>query len=272
MTPPPPAVDRPKPVSGEPPPPLSGEGRHVLVVEDDVELRKLLLSHLRRSGFRASGARDGAEMRRLMDEAPVDLVLLDVMLPGRSGFDLCRDLRARGAVPVILLTALAETSDRVVGLELGADDFVVKPADPRELVARMRAVLRRADGMEGAPGGGGREVARFEGWSLDTRRRELTRPDGAAVELTSGEYDLLLAFVERPQRVLTRDQLLDLARNRPFGGTDRSMDVQISRLRAKLGARPPHDDAAAPAAPGGLIKTVRGSGYMLSSPVAWAAS
>jgi two-component system OmpR family response regulator len=244
-------------------PPMSGEGRHVLVVEDDEELRKLLLSLLRRGGFRASGARDGVEMRRLLGSAPVDLVLLDVMLPGRSGFELCRDLRAEGRVPIILLTALGEASDRVVGLELGADDFVVKPADPAELIARIRAVVRRVSGPGGAAEGKEREVARFAGWSLDTRRRELLRPDGVAVELTSGEYDLLLAFVERPQRILTRDQLLDLARNRPYGGLDRSMDVQVSRLRAKLGSRP-HEDGEP-----GLIKTVRGVGYMLSAPVAW---
>jgi two-component system OmpR family response regulator len=242
---------------------MSGEGRHVLVVEDDEELRKLLLSLLRRSGFRASGARDGIEMRRLIGSAPVDLVLLDVMLPGRSGFELCRELRGEGRIPIILLTALGEASDRVIGLELGADDFIVKPADPRELVARIRAVLRRVSGAEGAPGSEGQEVARFAGWSLDTRRRELLRPGGVAVELTSGEYDLLLAFVERPQRVLTRDQLLDLARNRPYGGLDRSMDVQISRLRAKLGSRR-HGDGEP-----GLIKTIRGIGYMLSSPVEW---
>lgn len=245
------------------PPVVSGEGRHVLVVEDDPELRKLLLTLLRRSGFRASGAGDGAEMRRLLVSASVDLVLLDVMLPGQSGFELCRQLRAERSVPVILLTALAETTDRVIGLELGADDFLVKPADPRELVARIRAVLRRADAAGDAGGGGGREVANFAGWTLDTRQRDLTRPDGVVVELTSGEYDLLLTFVERPQRVLSREQLLDLARNRAFGGLDRAMDVQISRLRGKLGSRPhaegePH-----------LIKTIRGVGYMLSVPVEW---
>lgn len=253
----------PRGVSASDLPPMSGEGRHVLVVEDDGELRKLLVSLLRRSGFRVSGARDGIEMRRLLASAPVDLVVLDVMLPGRSGFELCRDLRAAGRIPIILLTALAEASDRVIGLELGADDFVVKPADPRELVARIRAVLRRVESPEGPHGGEGREVAQFASWSLDTRRRELLRPDGVVVELTSGEYDLLLAFVERPQRILTRDQLLDLARNRPYGGLDRSMDVQISRLRAKLGARP-HEEGEP-----GLIKTVRGVGYMLSSPVEW---
>ncbi|WP_149536657.1 response regulator transcription factor [Siccirubricoccus phaeus] len=247
---------------GDPPPVLSGEGRHVLVVEDDGELRPLLLSLLRRSGFRASGARNGVEMREVLaGAARVDLALLDVMLPGRSGFELCREIRAQGDLPVILLTALGEASDRVIGLELGADDYMVKPPDPRELVARIRAVLRRRDGGGTAGVGGGRDRAVFGGWTLDTRRRELTAPGGGRVELTSGEYDLLIAFVERPQRVLSRDQLLDLARGRAFGGLGRSVDAQVSRLRGKLGGR--HDEAV------GVIKTLRGAGYMLACDVEW---
>jgi len=238
-------------------PVLSGEGRHILVVEDDPELRALLLSSLRRNGFRATGVGGGAEMREVLAAAPVDLVLLDVMLPGESGFDLCREIRAHGRLPVILLTALAASSDRVLGLELGADDYVVKPADPRELMARIRAVLRRAGGEATEPE---RRIAVFDGWSLDTQRRELLAPDGTVVDLTSGEFDLLLAFVERPQRVLTREQLLDLARNRPYGGLERSIDAQVSRLRRKV--EPP--DRPTP-----LIKTVRGIGYILSVPVEW---
>ncbi len=243
-------------------PPLSGEGRHVLVVEDDEEFRKLLLSLLRRNGFRANGARDGMEMRRLLATAAVDVVLLDVMLPGQSGFELCREIVEAGRVPVVLLTALVGTSDRVVGLELGADDYITKPAEPRELVARLRAVLRRV-GAGRQPAAAQREVARFAGWSLDCRRRRLVSPRESVVDLTSGEYDLLLAFVERPQRVLSRDQLLDAARNRPFGGLDRSMDVQVSRLRAKLDAEADTGDA-------GLIKTIRGSGYIMVADVEWA--
>lgn len=253
-------MDRSPPPPAEPP--LSGEGRHVLVVDDDEEFRKLLLSLLRRNGFRASGARDGTEMRALLAAAAVDVVLLDVMLPGPSGFELCREVAAEGQVPVVLLTARADTSDRVLGLEFGADDYVTKPAEPRELVARLRAVLRRAEGGGGRAGESRREVARFGGWSLDVRRRRLLSPRGAVVDLTSGEHDLLLAFVERPQRVLSRDQLLDAARNRAFGGLDRSMDVQVSRLRAKL-------DAEAGAGGAGLIKTVRGAGYVLVADVAW---
>lgn len=241
-------------------PVLSGEGRHVLVVEDDPELRSLLLSSLRRSGFRATGAGHGVEMREVLSAGHIDLVLLDVMLPGSTGFELCREIRSRSKMPVILLTALGASSDRVIGLELGADDYVVKPADPRELVARIRAVLRRADAAGDAPPVKVGHVAHFAGWTLDTRSRELLSPDGVVVDLTSGEYDLLLAFVERPQRVLSREQLLDLARNRPFGGFDRSMDTQVSRLRHKI---EPSDR------PTPLIKTVRGTGYILSVPVEW---
>jgi len=241
-------------------PVLSGEGRHILVVEDDPDLRALLLSSLRRSGFRATGAGNGVEMSEVLASAPVDLVLLDVMLPGRSGFELCRDIRARGRLPVILLTALGASSDRVVGLELGADDYIVKPADPREMIARIRAVLRRAEAVPGEPEQGSGRIARFGGWVLDTRSRELLSPDGVVVDLTSGEYDLLLAFVERPQRVLTREQLLDLARHRPYGGLDRSMDAQMSRLRRKI------EPAERPTP---LIKTIRGVGYILSVPVEW---
>ncbi|WP_426960384.1 response regulator [Muricoccus radiodurans] len=232
-------------------------------MEDDLELRKLLLQHLRRGGFRATGAQDGAEMRRLRSTTALDLVLLDVMLPGRSGFDLLRELRLESGLPVIILTAMGETTDRVTGLELGADDFMVKPVDPRELIARIHAVLRRMDGVKGKTGRAGREVARFDGWALDTRRRELFRPDGVGVELTAGEYDVLLAFVERPLRILSRLQLLDIARSRAFGGLDRSIDVQISRLRIKLGGSRGDDSERA------LIKTVRGAGYMLASEVEW---
>ncbi|MDU7520619.1 Two-component response regulator (plasmid) [Roseomonas mucosa] len=241
-----------------------GEGQHILLVEDDEDLRKLLLTHLRRSGFRASGARDGIEMHRLLASAPVDLVILDVMLPGRSGYELCKDLRSQGALPIILLTALGETTDRVKGLDIGADDFVVKPADPLELVARIRALLRRAAFKEGDLSLEEREVACFAGWRLHTRRRELVRPDGAEVGLTSGEYDILLAFVERPQRILSREQLLDVARNRAYGGVGRSIDVQVSRLRAKL------DGVSDAEGNSSLIKTVRGVGYFFAPSVEWA--
>ncbi|PWC26870.1 DNA-binding response regulator [Pseudoroseomonas aestuarii] len=234
------------------------EAKHILVVDDDEDLRRLLLTYLRRNGFRATGAQDGTEMSLILQTAPVDAIVLDVMMPGQSGFDICRSLRMQSNIPIILLTALGETVERVLGLELGADDFVVKPAEPREIVARIRAVLRRTGQSPTSAQVAARTLAHFDGWTLDTRRRELRRVDGVEVELTGGEYDLLLALIERPQQVLNREQLLDLARNRPYGGLGRSMDVQISRLRAKLGD---HAD---------LIRTVRGSGYMLTSPVRWA--
>ncbi|WP_274707755.1 response regulator [Roseicella aerolata] len=230
---------------------------HVLVVEDDGEMRHLIARLLQENGFRVTGARDGREMWETLDHAPVDLVLLDVMLPGRSGMDLCREIRARRgpALPVIMLTARAEETDRVLGLELGADDYIPKPFGRRELVARIRAALRRAQAPR--PGEGAapahRRLLGFAGWTLDTGRRELTSPTGAVVDLSGGEYDLLLAFVEHPQRVLSRDQLLELARNRLADPFDRSVDVQVSRLRRKV-----EPDEASPT----IIKTVRGAGYL----------
>jgi two-component system OmpR family response regulator len=247
--------------STEDPPVLSGEGFSILLVEDNGDLRALLLQMLRRSGFRANGARNAVEMREIMGGSQVDLLLLDVMLPGISGFEICREIRARSSIPIILLTALGEAHDRVIGLELGADDYIVKPPDSRELVARIRAVLRRRQRMTPEEQETRRDRAEFRGWVLDTRQRELTAPDQSRIELTSGEYDLLLAFVERPQRILSREQLLDIARGRALGGLERSVDAQISRLRSKLGGRGPRGEE--------VIKTLRGAGYMLASPVAW---
>jgi len=227
---------------------------HLLIVEDDGEMRTLITKFLRQNGFRVTGARDGREMWETLAAAPVDLVLLDVMLPGQSGLDLCRALRAKSGVPIIMVTARGEETDRVLGLELGADDYIPKPFGRAELLARIRALLRRSRGSVGEPVAGtvgGRIV--FAGWTLDTRRRELSAPDGTAVDLSGGEYDMLLAFCEHPQRVLSRDQLLDLARNRVSDSIDRSVDVMVSRLRRKV---EPTDDSPA------IIKTVRGAGYM----------
>lgn len=229
---------------------------HILVVEDDGEMRTLIAKLLRQSGFRVTGARDGREMWETLGNAQVDLVLLDVMLPGQSGLDLCRALRAKSGVPIIMVTARGGETDRVLGLELGADDYIPKPFGPAELLARVRALLRRSRGAAGEPvAGSAVERISFGGWTLDTRRRELAAPDGTAVDLSGGEYDLLLAFCEHPQRVLSRDQLLDLARNRmAYNGTERSVDVMVSRLRRKL---EPTEDSPA------VIKTIRGAGYML---------
>lgn len=227
---------------------------HILVVEDDGEMRMLIAKLLRQNGYRVTGARDGREMWETLGNAPVDLVLLDVMLPGQSGLDLTRALRAKTRIPIIMVTARGDEADRIVGLELGADDYIPKPFSRLELLARIRAVLRRAQPADEArmAGTGGDRIL-FAGWALDTRRRELTAPDGTAVDLSGGEYDMLLAFCEHPQRVLTRDQLLDLARNRVSDSIDRSVDVMVSRLRRKV---EPTDDSPA------IIKTIRGAGYM----------
>lgn len=239
---------------------------HVLLVEDDGEMRQLVARLLREGGFAVSPARDGREMRVALANAvpPIDLLLLDVMLPGTSGMDLLREVRgARPALPVVMLTARGEESDRVLGLELGADDYVVKPFGRRELVARLRAVLRRAV-TRAAPEAGspvdtaGRPMLRFAGWALDSSSRELTTPAGVVVDLSGAEYDLLLAFLTHPQRVLGRDQLLEVGRRRIGDVFDRTVDVQVSRLRRKL--EPAADSPA-------LIKTVRGAGYILVVPV-----
>jgi two-component system, OmpR family, response regulator len=225
---------------------------HILIVDDDSQVRQLIGRFLRENGYRVTGARDGREMRETLASTAIDLIILDLMLPGTSGLDLCRELRATSSVPIIMLTAKGEDTDRIVGLEVGADDYLPKPFNPRELLARIRAVLRRAATKQpGEPTLGGRLIA-FGDWTLDTLRREVTSADGVVVDLSGGEYDVLIAFIEHPNRILSREQLLELARNRASSAFDRSIDVQISRIRRKLegGTSPP------------LIKTVRGAGYI----------
>jgi two-component system OmpR family response regulator len=230
---------------------------HILIVDDDREIRDLLSRFLTRNGLRVSVAREEREMRKVLQDSGIDLIVLDAMLPGKDGFTICRELRATGNVPIIMLTAVGEETDRIVGLEMGADDYMAKPFNPRELLARMRAVLRRA-----ASAGHGSEhssgLLRFAGWTLDTGRRQLLSPEGALVTLSTGEFDLLLAFVERPQRTLSREQLLDLARGRGPVPFDRSIDVQVSRLRRKIEV-----DPRAPE----IIATVRGGGYVFAASV-----
>jgi len=233
---------------------------HILVVDDDREIRDLLARFLTRHGLRVTTARDGAEMMALLDEKRIDLVVLDLMLPGEDGLSLTRRLReTRAALPIVMLTAMGEDTDRIVGLEMGADDYVAKPFNPRELLARVKAVLRRvqsvADGIAAVAHG---TRLRFEGWSLDLATRDLTSPDGIMVSLSAGEFSLLQVFVEHPRRVLSRDQLLDFARGRSAIPFDRSIDIQVSRLRRRLG-----DDAKDPQ----LIKTVRGGGYLFTPEV-----
>ena len=228
---------------------------HILVVDDDREIRDLLARFLDDHGHRVTTAADGREMRRALAEWGIDLVVLDLMLPGEDGLELCRKLRAESDIPVIMLTAMGEETDRIVGLEMGADDYLPKPFSPRELLARIKAVLRRA---EGRGAGEASSVLRFAGWSLDVDGRELTSPDGVVVPLSGGEFDLLRAFVTHPKRVLSRDQLLDLARGREAQPFDRSIDVQVSRLRRKIEADPKEPT---------LIKTVRSGGYMFTPAV-----
>jgi len=225
-------------------------GDLILLVDDDPEIRQLIGDFLAQHGFRVAEAADGAGMDRQIEAERPALVVLDLMLPGEDGLAICRRLNAAGRIPVIMLSALGEETDRIVGLELGADDYLPKPCSPRELLARVRAVLRRNEGAE--PSGGG--AYRFAGWTFDPCRRALRSPSGVAVALSSGEVRLLAAFLERPMRVLTRDQLLDLARGTDSDVYDRAIDVQVSRLRKKLAD---HDGAE-------LIVTVRSEGYMFS--------
>jgi two-component system OmpR family response regulator len=232
---------------------------HILVVDDDREIRDLLARFLARHGLRVTSAKDGAEMMAALDSWAIDLVVLDLMMPGEDGLSLTRRLRGRGStIPIIMLTAMGEETDRIIGLEMGADDYLAKPFNPRELLARIKAVLRRAQspGPVAPQDRGNRH--RFLGWVLNAATRDLTSPDGIVVTLSAGEFDLLLAFIEHPRRVLSRDQLLDLARGRSAVPFDRSVDIQVSRLRRKLG-----DDANKPE----LIKTVRGGGYLFTPEV-----
>ncbi|MFE1597482.1 response regulator transcription factor [Methylobacterium sp. ID0610] len=230
---------------------------HVLLVEDDDGMRMLVTRALRESGYRVTGCRSGAEMWQLLPDLGVELVLLDVMLPGASGLDLLKALRAKSAIPVIMLSARNEEADRVLGLELGADDYVAKPFGRPELLARIRAVLRRAS-IVPSPAAARPEMLTFAGWCLDLRSRALRDPEGAGVDLSGAEYDLLLVFLEHPGRVLGREQILEMSRARLASTSDRSVDTLVSRLRRKL--EPPEGSAP-------VIKTVRGSGYMLAAKV-----
>jgi len=232
---------------------------HVLVVDDEEDIRSLLTGFFRKHGHEVSIATDGHSLFAALDVQHVDIVILDVMLPGEDGFSLCRRIRATSKVPVIMLTAVADHVDRVVGLEMGADDYLVKPFDARELLARVKAVLRRTTQTGAAVAGTDtRPVLSFGGWRLDIARRELRSADNTLIILSSSEFDLLLVFAEHAQRVLTRDQLLDLTRGSSHEVYDRSIDVQVGRLRRKLDA-----DAETPS----VIRTVRGGGYMFTPAV-----
>ena len=227
-----------------------GAALHILVVDDDPQTRHLVVRYLVENGFQASSAQNARDMRETLASVHIDLILLDIMLPGTSGLELCREVKQQSRLPVIMLTAKGDEADRIVGLEIGADDYVTKPFSPRELLARIKAVLRRHG--ESPRAEAVTQRIGFNGWTLDLARRELLSPAGAIVELSTGEYDLLIAFVEHPQRILTRERLLDLSRNRVSAGFDRSVDVQVSRLRHKI-----EGETGQP-----IIRTVRGVGYM----------
>jgi two-component system, OmpR family, response regulator len=231
---------------------------HLLIVDDDKDICSLLSKFLADYGYRVSVAGSGDAMMETLANAHIDLVVLDIMLPGKDGLSLCRELRARGRMPIIMLTAIGGEADRIVGLELGADDYLPKPFAARELLARIRAVLRRTTiPLPGSPPGAAR-VFHFLGWRFDAARRQLTSPAGALVDLRTAEFDILLALVERPQHVLSREQLLDLTRGRATTGFDRAIDVHISRLRRRI-----RDDPTEPE----IIKTVRNGGYAFAAPV-----
>ncbi len=231
---------------------------HLLVVDDHREIRDLVAKLMTRHGFRVTVAADGKAMRKALECGKIDLIVLDVMLPGEDGLTLCRQVRSQSSIPIIMLTAMGEDTDRIVGLEMGADDYLPKPFNPRELLARVKAVLRRTQTQSEPPVREDRSIYRFAGWSFDAARRELMAADGVAVPLSTGEYALLMVFVERPQRILNRDQLLDLARGRAANVFDRSIDTQVSRLRRKI-----EEDQKDPK----LIKTVWGEGYVFTPAV-----
>jgi two-component system OmpR family response regulator len=236
----------------------SERSQHLLVVDDDREIRDLVSRFLTRHGYRVTAARDGREMKQALKDWSVDLIVLDLMLPGTDGLTLCRELRASSKIPVIMLTAMGEELDRIVGLEMGADDYLPKPFNPRELLARIKAVLRRIDQPSRVPDEARSNLIRFEDWEFDAATRVLKGADGVAVDLTAGEFELLQTFVLHPQRVLNRDQILDMTRGRSAVPFDRSVDVQVGRLRRKIEA-----DPANPL----LIKTVRGGGYIFTPSV-----
>jgi len=233
---------------------------HILVVDDDREIRDLLARFLRKHGFRVDSAADGRKMWRQLDNGRFDLVVLDLMLPGEDGLSLCRRLRAQAgpATPVIMLTAIGEEMDRIIGLEMGADDYLAKPFNPRELLARIRAVLRRSGTAPAPSQATGPDDLFFAGWHLALDQRELRAPDGYLVDLTGGEFELLCALASRPNRLLSRQQLLDQTKGRDTVAFDRAIDVQISRLRGKIEADPKNPT---------MIKTVRGAGYFFAVTV-----
>jgi two-component system, OmpR family, response regulator len=235
------------------------DAKTILIVDDDVEIRDLLGQFLLRYNFKILAANDGIEMFEHIDAEPIDLIILDMMLPGDDGITLCRKLQAQHSIPIVILSAAGEETDRIIGLEVGADDYISKPFNPRELLARMRAILRRSNAQEKPEMIEVQHNAlKFVRWTLNLSTRQLISPEQAEISLSAGEYDLLVAFLENPKQVLSRDQLLDLTKHRYANAYDRSIDMQVSRLRQKM-----EDDPKKPK----MIKTVRGGGYIFAMPV-----
>ncbi|MFN3536572.1 MAG: response regulator [Brevundimonas sp.] len=238
--------------------PIAPRETHIAVVEDDPEIRTLVADLLSGEGYGVTECDGAVTLNRVLARRRVDLVVLDLMLPGEDGLSICLRLQAAPeGPPVLMVTARGEDVDRIVGLEIGADDYLAKPFNPRELTARVRAILRRTR-RRVAPVPAAREVWRFGGWRLDPASRDLRDPQGKPVELTGGEFDLLMVFLAHPQRVLNRDQLLDWTRGRSSAPLDRTVDVQLSRLRRKLADNPRHPE---------MVRTVRGGGYLFSPAV-----
>lgn len=231
---------------------------HILIVDDDAEIRTLLTRYLEKNGLRATAVGDGRAMWAALERGAFDLVVLDLMLPGDDGLTLCRTLRSKSEVPVVMLTARGDETDRIVGLEMGADDYLPKPFSARELLARIKVILRRTRSLPPNLTPQAEHRLRFAGWVLDTARRQLIAADGSETAIGGVEYKLLRVFLDHPHRVLDRDQLLDLSQGREADPLDRSIDVQVSRLRKRLG-----EDAQGVQ----LIKTVRGEGYVLAAQV-----
>ncbi len=232
----------------------------LLLVDDDSEICELLSDILRKYGYAVLTAGDGKQMTAILEQQAVDLIILDIRLPGEDGLSLCRKLRSESSVPIIMLTANGDDTDRIIGLEMGADDYVAKPFNPRELVARIKAVLRRS--QESATGSyipnAVFDIFAFDGWRLESATRRLISANQIETVLSAGEYALLNTFVTRPRRILSRDQLLELLHNRSYGPFDRSIDIQVSRLRQKIEKDPKKPE---------IIKTVRGGGYMFAPQV-----
>lgn len=231
---------------------------HILVVDDDARIRQMLARYFEDEGYRVTAVADGAGMRAHVHVTSFDIILLDLMLPGESGLELAREIRTKSDVPIIMLTGKDDVLDRIVGLELGADDYMAKPFHLREVLARIRTVMRRRSNAPAAKPAETEDLRQFEGWTLDLGRRELTAPDNSRVELTTGEFDMLVVFVNHPGRVLSRETLMDLTRGRNLEAFDRTIDAQIARLRKKIEA-----DAANPV----MIKSVRGIGYVFTGKI-----